>query len=471
MRKVGAALMPAIESQQGLFLVTGEAGVGKSVFTAYFASELRTAGCPIFTRGYANPAQDDLIVEFATWLQSRESISPVDCAPPILLTDTADLLPLEAMHDLAALFEAEGANRLGARVVLVARPLLLTHFDNPVLRDLKRRIRFQGRLERLQETEIPLFVHSLTPNDTGVAIANDVVAALAHHSKGLPASVKFLWTQAERMAIQEGSRIPRALHIERAARMLQPRWMTGHEVLDAPAQRVAPTYPKPFRPVRHAIRARRAHGSSFRNAAVSGAVVTILAILWAMPLHDGIGTIPPNDAPPDMQKEVAAGTTSQDAEVSPFQRRTPTDGADSAFPSPPPPSRRLPQERTQTASSGAATRSKSGPATPADTGTAGVAAEANLPGQNLLAQPAEPSAQLAEIAPLPPQLPIPQTNPPREAEPRLQLADMSPKAVSADPQCQPYVSDVDFTMRKASVRGLACRDATGAWWLVDQQTE
>jgi hypothetical protein len=46
-------------------------------------------------------------------------------------------------------------------------------------------------------------------------------------------------------------------------------------------------------------------------------------------------------------------------------------------------------------------------------------------------------------------------------------------SASASPQsaCEPYTSPTNFAEHGQDVHGLACRDATGRWWLVNQQSE
>jgi len=83
----------------------------------------------------------------------------------------------------------------------------------------------------------------------------------------------------------------------------------------------------------------------------------------------------------------------------------------------------------------------------------------------------------------------PQQHVPPVADARVSLAPDAPATTSqppadgalvtrvvatvaaAEPQCQPYVSNVDYAGSSASVRGLACHDATGRLWLMDQRSE
>jgi hypothetical protein len=46
-------------------------------------------------------------------------------------------------------------------------------------------------------------------------------------------------------------------------------------------------------------------------------------------------------------------------------------------------------------------------------------------------------------------------------------------SASASPQseCEPYTSPTNFAAHGQDVHGLACRDASGRWWLVNQQSE
>jgi hypothetical protein len=93
-----------------------------------------------------------------------------------------------------------------------------------------------------------------------------------------------------------------------------------------------------------------------------------------------------------------------------------------------------------------------------------------------VAPPHEPAqvARAPELAPSPP-LPPAQTPPTR-----LQPAPSAPPAqgeavgrtqVAALGGCRPYAGDTDLAGRKARVRGTACRDPAGVWWVMDERME
>jgi hypothetical protein len=84
-----------------------------------------------------------------------------------------------------------------------------------------------------------------------------------------------------------------------------------------------------------------------------------------------------------------------------------------------------------------------------------------------------PASPPAAVATAPPTI----LAPPRASDARpapaptdTQIAGV-PAKPAAQPQCQPYASRVDFAGRAGQVHGLACRDAAGKWWLMNQRTE
>jgi len=201
--------------------------------------------------------------------------------------------------------------------------------------------------------------------------------------------------------------------------------------------------------------------SNLRNGVVGAAMVAIIAVFWTAFPRDNTDVNPPtsgqpsialspihseaqpkDDSPPTEQHSVTKLASGESAGPTRFSRAT------------------APKEGTHDHIPG---KAKAKPAKEPykyrDT----------EPEPRLLPEPA-PNRQLAEISPQPESLPLPANSWPAEPEPHVQFADMSSQQTT-EPQCEPYVSNVDFAARERNVRGLACQDSSGAWWLVDQHTE
>ncbi|MGH6995794.1 MAG: hypothetical protein ACREES_08860, partial [Stellaceae bacterium] len=82
-----------------------------------------------------------------------------------------------------------------------------------------------------------------------------------------------------------------------------------------------------------------------------------------------------------------------------------------------------------------------------------------LPSERAVQTGAQPLAHAAPVPTTPAQrAPVPSAN------------DATEFAAASDPTCQPYVSQNDFTGRSTQVAGVACHDAGGRWWLMNQKS-
>jgi hypothetical protein len=245
----------------------------------------------------------------------------------------------------------------------------------------------------------------------------------------LPTRVNLLWASAQRFATEEGEDFPQPVHVENAAAMLQPRVKVRRTSVDR----------SPVRSRRDAVR----RSPFVRNVSARVAIAAVLAVLWIAPISDGV-VDRINDGLPaiELSERIVEAIA-----ISP-QQQVETEVAESAASPVPSPPRAV---RTQVAQP----RVRENP-------------------PKTIPDPTPVLEALRRYAELAPQssktLSLPQPDPLAAEGARLQLASMSIEAVAEEPDCQPYVADVDFTLRKASVRGLACRDSAGIWWLVDQQT-
>jgi len=483
MRCAFGALLPAIETQSGIFLVTGEAGIGKSMFAAQLGATLRAAGHLVVAANCFDMALDRW---FATLAARSSTATPSANADadrafpvPVLLADTAELLSMPAMRALPPRFESEAG--ASVRVVLIGRPALVRHIEDARSGGLKQLVRLHTRLEPLDENDILLFARQLTSSDRdGDPVSSEILAAMARYSQGRPANVRFLWTQARRIAKSDGESEPRLLHVEKAARMmLRPQAGGGHATSVGEASRSQVTAGRDGDETK---RHRRPARFAARRVASYAATAAAFALLWFV-----TGLIDTRvDQPSGAPLAVQAQNTRQDVLDRPVQAVFPTYSSDAArdidvvvMVSPPP-----------DASSAPTTIAAADPANEERNASAGErTTEPSPPHQDtqakLLSEPANTHLAIARLTTSPqPQHATPATpmraplalaaqaaKPSRPPADEARVMPIVAVVAAAEPQCQPYVSSVDYAGSSASVHGLACRDATGRLWLMDQRSE
>ncbi len=561
MRRLSTALMLAIQRQPGLLLVTGESGVGKSVFAVYLANELRAAGYPVLVNGPSSLALNGQVDLLRAWHTSSNRI--FGHVPPVLLSDGVDLSLLQALRDVMPLLDVDASDSLGIRAVLVGDPSIRMLFDAPAFEMLRRRIRFEDRLEPLAREDILQFIQSTAAGP--VIITTDVLGAIAQESHGLPANVQFLWTQAQRFAEDDEERIPRTAHVEEAAAMLQPSASIGARVSNWLGLRWRPQRFR-WRPERSERPA--AQPSDVRKGAAGAAMMALIAVFWTFFLNEGTDRSPrdfksqpvalqpvqngaspenralsgqqssqtnatpqvatgvptppqqqanptPNAAPQIGQPQPAAPNQVANAPMTPATREPPSSILNATpqveQPQPAPPQiasgRGSPSQQQPNAQIANGERASAGqeqqairvippapvprPARPrqlardaaakpkAETSKEPVASRRPAITARSMPKPITPQPlvipepapnRIAKASPLPGQPSVAQQSPVPKADSQMQVAGAASRRAAAQ-HCEPYISAVDFALHKGPVRGLACQDASGAWWLVTQEKE
>ena len=537
MRGVLGAILPAINREAGIFLVTGDAGIGKSAFAAHLGVELQAAGHLVVSSSCSEKALDRLFEMLTAQPLHANALMDAGRAIPVLLADTAELLSAQAMSEFPTRCETKDG-RAGIRLVLIGRPALAKRFEDPTLADLKQLVRFHGWLGPLTDNDILLFVGQLTPSDhDSDPVPSDVLAAMVRYSERRPANVRFLWTQARRLANSDGEGAPRLRHIEQAAQMmLRPRVGDGA----ASGTRVASSHDND-KADRHPRFAR----FSGRRVAVYAATAATFTFLWFVTAVLDIHTNGRNGRSPLIEQAQNTPQIALDRPLGAETAGTPTPSqagaeipgtigqpADQAAPSSdvafsaPPITPTYPSDAAQdvgisTMTSAPIEASGSPPLT--------MASNDDTPGESALERPAllpllpstaergapsrgrsavdngptknisnahhnspatprgEPGNARLDVArlntspqqqhvppmadarvPLVPDAPAPTSQPAADG---ALVTRVVATVAAAEPQCQPYVSNVDYAGSNVSVRGLACRDATGHLWLMDQRSE
>src|ERR1700757_52645 len=185
-----AQLVFGIESRQGIVLLTGEPGTGKTTLlhcllnwlrshsysSSYvFHSLLSSAGLlEMILRDFgiscASRAKSGLLAALEEWLLRRHKSG--DC--PVIVIDEAQALSTRALEELRMLLNLEIPGAKLVQIVLAGQPALEEKLRRPGLEQLRRRIMFHCKL--------PV----LTPEETAGYIASRLARA------GAPKSELFL---------------------------------------------------------------------------------------------------------------------------------------------------------------------------------------------------------------------------------------------------------------------------------------
>lgn len=460
MHRLRARILAAIRARAGVFLITGAAGIGKSVFVRWLAQDLRAAGYAVVVADQPALTIRPLLREVAHELRlpAESANSAVEwtravseaCAAretaAVLLVDHADLAGDALFLELRPYLETRDSV---LRLVLVGREALRLRLEAPGLATIKRHVTFEDRLASLDERELLALVHQgaeLSGIDCGL-IRPEVGRALARHASGRPDRAALLWSRALEDARAEGRVTPHPDHIQRAAALLRPG------IAMAAAQPAA-------LPVRHeagrtialprAAAVRRAMATSRAAASLLRASVAPRQLGWglsgmaaaaiALMLTNGpAGELPPGPQPEARpggveialdwpRPELAPIMPGEEARPSP----PPVPPVEEAAPAPPPPSdgelaSRALAHDTKAADQSAALHEEAPAATSSPPSSDGT--------ELALQSPSEPSIGVAV-----PEAPLPSSDerraaappPPSSSGPDTEIAQQAPSPDMAD---------------------------------------
>ena len=515
MRRMRASLVPLLAAGPGLFLILGDSAVGKSAFLRWIAQELARDGyrvvsgsCPLATLRQLADTLGGGDRRLATRPRLlRQALAGGDDRPPIVAVDDAELVSPTALLALLPLLDESDRSPARLRVILVGRPALGPRLEGADLARLGPHIRFRGRLTGFDESDaVALLRRRLGENGA----AGDVAAALARHAEGRPEVVAVLCERATALAAHESTVC--CSHVERAAALLRPARITAPKAADdAPVS--APMVPASLhqRSLRVAAGAMAAAlvglwlaASSFDVGRVAPAPGHAPQLAASQPIATphpadvrsapGVASEPPPSSPTIVARNAAPATdpgasTANSGALRPEKPAVPPPMVAAISPpdtiaAPPaqeaPPAIAKPVEAPRIAEAApkphlppvenAASRApvRRAPAPPKQ--AAAPAMVAKLESRPRDAVKEHPRAAPAVVAAASPRAtpPEPQRD---EGGGQVQLAAKPTQLASADPQCRPYVSMVNFAGRATNVSGVACRAPSGEWWLMDQRTE
>jgi len=231
-----AELMFGIETRQGLLVLTGEAGTGKTSILNQIIDWLRQRGRstafifhtrvePIgllrliladFGVPCESKSKSDLIRALHRWLLQRHAANDL----PVLILDEAQALPPATLDEIRLILNAETPRGKLLQIILSGQPGLEEKLRLLALRQVRQRIMFHSRLPVLTEKETAAYISRRLAvagcSDTSV-FPQEVVQSIYAISRGIPRVVNLLCEHALICAYGEQRRVISLEMIQRIA--------------------------------------------------------------------------------------------------------------------------------------------------------------------------------------------------------------------------------------------------------------
>ena len=210
-----AELMFGIETRQGLLVLTGEAGTGKTSILNQILDWLRQRGRstaflfhtrvePIgllrliltdFGVPCESKSKSDLIRTLHHWLLRRHAANDL----PVAILDEAQALPLQTLDEIRLILNVETPRGKLLQIILSGQPELEEKLRLPALRQLRQRMMSHSRLSALTEKETAAYISQRLAvagcSDTSV-FPMEVVQSIYTISRGIPRVVNLLCEHA-----------------------------------------------------------------------------------------------------------------------------------------------------------------------------------------------------------------------------------------------------------------------------------
>jgi general secretion pathway protein A len=210
-----AELTLGIQTRQGLMVLTGEAGTGKTTllnqilkwleanqrssayvfYTALEAQELLEFILRDFGIEFASSRKGDLVATLHQWLLARNA----EGDSPVVILDEAQALSLATMNELRLLLNLENENGKLLQVILSGQPELEENLRHPDLHQLSQRVTVHCRLSALKLVEIPRYISSRlsvagSPDDGLFPL--ETIRAIHQCSRGIPRVINLICKEA-----------------------------------------------------------------------------------------------------------------------------------------------------------------------------------------------------------------------------------------------------------------------------------
>lgn len=208
------AIIYGIEERQGLVVITGEVGLGKTTILRSYLErvdphQLRTI-C-IFNANVSFEGLLTLYAEFDFEYNANDLFESVKQLHHILIQeydqgrnvaliiDEAQNMPIETLSNLLPLSNLETATEKLLQIVLIGQPEFEHTLNRPELRQLKQRLVIHEKIESLTSQESLAYIHhrlDKVKTHTDPIFHNKAEALLIKASKGTPRVLNTLCTNA-----------------------------------------------------------------------------------------------------------------------------------------------------------------------------------------------------------------------------------------------------------------------------------
>jgi type II secretory pathway predicted ATPase ExeA len=222
--------------RQGLFLIAGAPGTGKSILLADILEGRRLGEACVLLACRKGLSFESLVDSWGAALgladaaadhEARLSVLSAHLtarakqgATATLLLDRAEALPDDTLRALGDLAETGPAKRKLVRIVLAARPELVARLARADLATVKQTVAFEARLEALNEEDVGAYVrHRLAAagNDgQEVVFSAEALEIVARASTGVPRLINVLCRTALEIAEATGQTVVSARQVETA---------------------------------------------------------------------------------------------------------------------------------------------------------------------------------------------------------------------------------------------------------------
>lgn len=209
------AITYGIQTRQGLLLLTGEVGTGKTTLTNYLRDWLYQQQTPTSFIFNSRLSVDDLfdfvLADFGITCESKQKDQKralltewlLTChragKTPILIVDEAQGLLSAVLEEIRLLLDLEASREKLLQVVLVGQPELEEKLGRPELRPLLERVTVHCKIGPLNSAETPGYIqrrlHLAGAQDESVFLP-DAMDALHSYSCGIPRVINILCEHA-----------------------------------------------------------------------------------------------------------------------------------------------------------------------------------------------------------------------------------------------------------------------------------
>lgn len=210
-RRAMAYLTYGLHQREGLIVVTGDVGTGKTTLVDYLAEQLSvgpfvagrvSAGkiepcnvLPLVAKAFQLPVGDrdqaELQKDIETFLIGRQKSRQ----RPLLVIDEAQNWPLPALEELRMLANLQHGGKALLQIVLVGQPQFRDALTGEDYEQLRQRVVASHHLENLDDTEVgPYIEHRLKQVGwQGDPIFDaDACALIYEHSRGIPRRINLV---------------------------------------------------------------------------------------------------------------------------------------------------------------------------------------------------------------------------------------------------------------------------------------